>query len=860
MPSEAALERGRKRVQRARKRARERVRESKKHTERAKRARADRKLIRERAPARIERAQQFIDFAESTLAQFPDESSGAYRSSERAMEREVRRSGGDVETWSIAHKNTNDKRGGWRKAVQRLKDAAKEAKKAAKKLKKTGDAGSRGIHDELENAARAEREAWRAYLQALFEEQQRLYMGYVECSEDAVDWCLGKSAMHGFCAEAGCEDDMCRCRLLTTDDKPWEEKLQQGVRGKLAQEAKKSAVPKGQRPAKPPDPDEEVEKKPPATSDGPSAGGTRPERRREEDAPTAPKKRLGGGLWGLKSGQGGGGNVRTPGDDLVPVGPDGLVPESDFGDAANAAKVKAARDQRLARQRQRQAREVAAETVSIATKKKVTAGELKGRNVWDQEAKTWRIPKKGEGEKSVHDIRWPKDYDPKKDQKKRPPKLTFITPGGVVAHTEDEKVIERVWKQLAGTRSVVRIDGIAVVPDLAATIAQQVLLGLRVPVYHGSSAPPKPPCELSGGSFGDGVYSFFEGVVLLGASVVGAVGSYAESDETLAQGITHWANKIASTKGKISRGQATLYKAALATLVAAKDPTDFAAQTVTGVLASGLYLFDLLCRMLNGDAKAWGEFAGAFGAGVVVKAAAKGVSRGGRGASGGAAKTPKTPTPKTPETPAASRVTAAPKGPGPVEVPKTRTPKTPEAPRTQSGTTTTPPEPGPTKVPKTPTPKTPSGTRAPPDPGPSRVPKTPRERGTAAQPESAPPPPGPRKTEAGAAGTRVGRRTGEGQAKSKYHRPYLRKGVRDEVMRRAPKTLDGRPIDPNTRKPIDGKPELGHKPGHEFWREAEKAKRQGLSQKEFNDRMNNPDLYQLEDPSSNRSHRFEQPR
>ena len=42
-----------------------------------------------------------------------------------------------------------------------------------------------------------------------------------------------------------------------------------------------------------------------------------------------------------------------------------------------------------------------------------------------------------------------------------------------------------------------------------------------------------------------------------------------------------------------------------------------------------------------------------------------------------------------------------------------------------------------------------------------------------------------------------------------------------------------------------------------FRREKAKAEVEGLTQKEFNDRMNNPDLYQLEDPSSNRSHRFE---
>ena len=35
------------------------------------------------------------------------------------------------------------------------------------------------------------------------------------------------------------------------------------------------------------------------------------------------------------------------------------------------------------------------------------------------------------------------------------------------------------------------------------------------------------------------------------------------------------------------------------------------------------------------------------------------------------------------------------------------------------------------------------------------------------------------------------------------------------------------------------------------------AKPEGLTQKEFNDRMNNPYLYQIEDPHTNRSHKFE---
>ena len=89
------------------------------------------------------------------------------------------------------------------------------------------------------------------------------------------------------------------------------------------------------------------------------------------------------------------------------------------------------------------------------------------------------------------------------------------------------------------------------------------------------------------------------------------------------------------------------------------------------------------------------------------------------------------------------------------------------------------------------------------------------------------------------------------------HRPYIRKSTREAVEARTPKTSDGRFIDPNTRKPIDEKYDLGHKPGHEFRREKANAKSEGLTQKEFNDRMNNPDLYQIEDPHSNRSHKYE---
>ena len=91
------------------------------------------------------------------------------------------------------------------------------------------------------------------------------------------------------------------------------------------------------------------------------------------------------------------------------------------------------------------------------------------------------------------------------------------------------------------------------------------------------------------------------------------------------------------------------------------------------------------------------------------------------------------------------------------------------------------------------------------------------------------------------------------------NRPYIRKDVREEVERRAAKNEEGQFLDANTGKPIQGQYDLGHVPGHEHRREVQKAEEEGLNQEEFNDRMNNPDLYQVEDPSENRSHTHEMP-
>ena len=89
-------------------------------------------------------------------------------------------------------------------------------------------------------------------------------------------------------------------------------------------------------------------------------------------------------------------------------------------------------------------------------------------------------------------------------------------------------------------------------------------------------------------------------------------------------------------------------------------------------------------------------------------------------------------------------------------------------------------------------------------------------------------------------------------------RPYIRNWVRDEVEAAAPRASDGRFIDPNTLLPTDN-PVLGHKPGYEFWRLRDAAQAEGVSQHLFNETLNNPEFYQIEDTASNASHLFERP-
>ena len=91
------------------------------------------------------------------------------------------------------------------------------------------------------------------------------------------------------------------------------------------------------------------------------------------------------------------------------------------------------------------------------------------------------------------------------------------------------------------------------------------------------------------------------------------------------------------------------------------------------------------------------------------------------------------------------------------------------------------------------------------------------------------------------------------------HRPYIRQDVREEVEHRAEKNEEGQFLDANTHKPIEGQYDLGHVAGYEHWRKVEQANQEGLTQEEFNERMNNPDYFQIEDPHENRSHAHEMP-
>ena len=83
--------------------------------------------------------------------------------------------------------------------------------------------------------------------------------------------------------------------------------------------------------------------------------------------------------------------------------------------------------------------------------------------------------------------------------------------------------------------------------------------------------------------------------------------------------------------------------------------------------------------------------------------------------------------------------------------------------------------------------------------------------------------------------------------------------VKNQVLEAAPRTKTGDLIDPNTGLEISpaGNYDFGHKPGYEWRCIKAMALREGWTIGQLREFVNNPDLYQIEDRSSNRSHEFE---
>jgi hypothetical protein len=99
---------------------------------------------------------------------------------------------------------------------------------------------------------------------------------------------------------------------------------------------------------------------------------------------------------------------------------------------------------------------------------------------------------------------------------------------------------------------------------------------------------------------------------------------------------------------------------------------------------------------------------------------------------------------------------------------------------------------------------------------------------------------------------------GRVNAKPTDRRVDLRKGVKEKIKENQPRDKDGNLIDPNTFEVLkEGEIDIGHKKGNE-WRVRKKMHEdKGSTRKEVIEAENDPNLYQLENRSSNRSHKHE---
>lgn len=95
-----------------------------------------------------------------------------------------------------------------------------------------------------------------------------------------------------------------------------------------------------------------------------------------------------------------------------------------------------------------------------------------------------------------------------------------------------------------------------------------------------------------------------------------------------------------------------------------------------------------------------------------------------------------------------------------------------------------------------------------------------------------------------------------------YARPSgFRQGVREEVWGNAIEPKTGRVRDPKTGQFMSSdKPwDMGHQPGHEFWKHQQRAEDLGLPRSDFLNQHNMPSHYRPELPLSNRGHSVEGP-
>ncbi|WP_317931069.1 polymorphic toxin-type HINT domain-containing protein [Halioxenophilus sp. WMMB6] len=91
------------------------------------------------------------------------------------------------------------------------------------------------------------------------------------------------------------------------------------------------------------------------------------------------------------------------------------------------------------------------------------------------------------------------------------------------------------------------------------------------------------------------------------------------------------------------------------------------------------------------------------------------------------------------------------------------------------------------------------------------------------------------------------------------NRVKLRKSTREQIDANQPKNANGEMVDPHSGDPLKpGEIDVGHKPGQEWRKRAVMHEERGSTRREVIEAENNPDLYHLEDRSSNRSHRYEE--